>query len=130
MELGADLCRMDGMDLLSYYRHQAGSARRLAGMYQTQHQTKTALERVAQEYDGVVDDLEKWCGRQPEKHYTVAAYIDWRARLAFTSFEATPLDQPIRVSRKAVRANVKQGRRTDIETWRRTTRRAVDELMP
>lgn len=121
---------MGDMDLPSYYRHQAGSARRLAGVYQTQHQTKVALERVAQEYEGLVDDLEKWCGRDPEKRYAVAAYINWRARLAFSTFEATPLDQPIKVSRDIARVNVKQRRRTDIETWRQTTQRVVDKLTP
>jgi hypothetical protein len=42
------------MDLASYYRHQADSARRLACV-QAQHETKMLLQKVAQEYDDLAD---------------------------------------------------------------------------
>jgi hypothetical protein len=41
----------------SYYREQAERARRLAGA-QTQLDTKVQLEKVAQEYDALAQDLE------------------------------------------------------------------------
>jgi len=129
MELFAGLCCMVDMDLSSYYRHQAGSARRLAGVHQKQHQTKAALERVAQEYDGLADQLEKWWGRDPEQPYAVATYIDTRRlRQEFARFEATSFDHPIKVSRNAPRAKVKQGRRTDVETSRHTSQQLENEL--
>jgi hypothetical protein len=42
------------MDLASYYRYQADSARRLARV-QAQHESKVLLQRVAQEYDALAD---------------------------------------------------------------------------
>jgi hypothetical protein len=42
------------MDLPSYYRYQADSARRLARL-QAQHESKVLLQRVAQEYDALAD---------------------------------------------------------------------------
>jgi hypothetical protein len=129
MELFAGLCRMGDMDLSSYYRHQASSARRLAGVYQKQHQTKAALERVAQEYDGLADQFEELRGRDPDKPYTVAAYIDaWWLRQAFTGFEDAPFDHSIKVSRDAPPPKVEQGRRTDVETCQVTSRQLENEL--
>lgn len=135
MELFAGLCRMMDMDLASYYRHQAGSARQLAGVYEKQHQTKAALERVAQEYDGLMDQFEELCGRDPEKRCDLAAYIDawrdgrWWLRPAFTDFEDAPLDHPIKLSRDTARARVEQGRRTDVETPHQISRQLANGLM-
>jgi hypothetical protein len=134
MELFAGLCRMSDMDLVSYYRHQAGSARQLAGVYEKQHQTIRALERVAQEYDGLADEFEELCGRDPAKRYDLAAYIDaWRdgrcwLRPAFTAFEDAPLDHPIKVTRDTARARVEHGRRTDAEISHQTSRQLENGL--
>ena len=93
------------MDLPSYYRHQAYSALQLVGAYQEQRQTKAALERVAQEYESIAQDLEKWCGQDPASRCDLVTYIDaYRARCAVAAFDAEPVDQPIKVSREA-RAN-------------------------
>lgn len=117
------------MDLHSYYRRRAGSARRLAGVSHGQPQTKAALERVAREYDGIVQDLEKYCGRDPATRYDVAAYIEsWRTRRAFAAVDASPFDQPIKVSRHAVRVKVDHGRRTDFETGRQNSPQVEDGL--
>ena len=64
------------MDLPSYYRHQARGARRLAVACQDQLQAKTALERLAKEYDWIAQDLQKICGRDPVSGYDLAAHID------------------------------------------------------
>ena len=118
------------MDLPSYYRHQAYSALQLVGAYQEQRQTKAALERVAQEYEGIAQDLEKWCGRDPASRYDLVTYIDaYRARCAVAAFDAEPVDQPIKVSREA-RANIEQERRIDTETRRQTSRRVEDWTYP
>jgi hypothetical protein len=118
------------MDLPSYYRHQAYSACQLAGAYHEQRQTKAALERVAQEYEGIAQDLEKWCGRDPASRYDLVTYIDaYRARCAVAAFDAAPVDQPIRVCREA-RANIEQGQRIDSETRRQTSRQVEDEVTP
>jgi hypothetical protein len=45
------------MHRASYYIDQANRARRLA-REQTHHETKTLLERVAQDYDDIAEDLE------------------------------------------------------------------------
>jgi hypothetical protein len=62
------------MDLPSYYRHQARGARRLAGLYREQRQTRVALERVAQEYNGIAQDIEKSCGRDLASSYSRSVY--------------------------------------------------------
>jgi hypothetical protein len=132
MELLAGLCHMMDMDLASYYRHQAGNARQLAGVYEKQHQTKAALERVAQEYDGLADQFEELCGRDPQKRYALAAYIDawrdgrWWFRQAFPAFEDAPLDYPIEVSRDTARARVERGRRTEVETPHQTSQQLAN----
>ena len=54
MELLAVSSGFLSMDLASYYRYQAGSARRLACV-QAQHESKVLLQRVAQEYDALAD---------------------------------------------------------------------------
>ena len=118
------------MDLPSYYRHQAYSALQLVGAYQEQRQTKAALERVAQEYESIAQDLEKWFGQDPASRYDLVTYIDaHRARCAVAAFDAAPVDQPIKVSREA-RANIEQERRIDTETRRQTSRRVEDEVTP
>lgn len=45
------------MQRASYYREQADRARRLA-REQTHHETKALLQRVAQDYDDIAEDLE------------------------------------------------------------------------
>lgn len=49
--------RFRSMHRASYYRDQADRARRLA-REQTHHETKALLQRVAQDYDDIAEDLE------------------------------------------------------------------------
>jgi hypothetical protein len=50
------------MHRASYYRVQANRARRLA-REQTHHETKALLQRVAQDYDDIAEDLENGASR-------------------------------------------------------------------
>jgi hypothetical protein len=119
------------MDLVTYYRNQATSARRLAGVYQEHRQAKAALERATLEYDGTVQDLEKRSGRDPACLYDLAAYINaWRTGWSVAGYDAPPVDQPIKVARQTTRADADQGRANDIEPHRQTSRQVEDEVTP
>jgi hypothetical protein len=83
---------------------------------------------VAQEYDGIAQDIEKSCGRDLASSYDLAAYIDaWRTRWAVPAFHAAPFYQPGQgLNRHAGHANAEHGRRIDLIA-RQNSREVEDE---
>ena len=73
------------MDLPSYYKYQADSARRLARV-QPQHESKVLLRRVAQEYDALADssmEISHSGKVQEQASFSTGFWSDVIARLRF-----------------------------------------------
>jgi hypothetical protein len=108
------------MDLPSYYRHQARGARRLAGLYREQRQTRVALERVAQEYNGIAQDIEKSCDRDLSMPGAPAGRFLLSTLRLSTNWA--------KVNRQARQANAEHGRRIDLKLAWQSSCEVEDEL--